>query len=100
LKLEVGADQIVRLPGKPNFAGSALRPIEGVFRAAHMLQRPWQEAWTRFSAAPAGFMGLTAADLKAGGAATFWLVSVSAENEFQSIQMILNEEPKPRSGVA
>ena len=58
LELEVGADQIVRLPGKTNFAGSALTPIEGVFRAAKMLNCPWQECWRRFSEVPAQFMGL------------------------------------------
>ena len=58
LELEVGADQIVRLPGKPNFAGSALRPVEGIFRAAQMLGRPWQEVWDGLSAHPANFMNL------------------------------------------
>ena len=57
LVVEVGDDQIVRQPGKSNFAGSALRPIEGVFRAARMLHCPWQEAWRRFSEIPARFMG-------------------------------------------
>ncbi len=58
VEVEVGADQIVRQPGKTNFAGSALRPIDGVFRAAKMLNCPWQECWRRFSEAPAQFMGL------------------------------------------
>ena len=57
LELEVGADQIVRQPGKTNFAGSALRPIDGVFRAAKMLNCPWQECWRRFSEVPAQFVG-------------------------------------------
>jgi N-acetylglucosamine-6-phosphate deacetylase len=57
LELEVGADQIVRLPGKTHFAGSALRPIDAVFRAAKMLNRPWQECWRRISEVPAEFMG-------------------------------------------
>jgi N-acetylglucosamine-6-phosphate deacetylase len=56
LELEVGADQIVRQPGKTNFAGSALTPIEGVFRAAKMLNCPWQECWRRFSEVPAKLM--------------------------------------------
>lgn len=58
VEVEVGADQIVRQPGRTNFAGSALRPIEGVFRAADMLRRPWQECWRRFSETPAEFVGL------------------------------------------
>jgi N-acetylglucosamine-6-phosphate deacetylase len=58
LQLEVGPDQIVRQPGQRLFAGSALRPIDGVLRAAQMLGCPWQEAWRRFSEAPAKVMGL------------------------------------------
>ncbi|MEO6034846.1 MAG: N-acetylglucosamine-6-phosphate deacetylase [Verrucomicrobiota bacterium] len=58
MELEVGADQIVRQPGKTNFAGSALKPIDGIFRAAEMLNRPWWEVWPRFSTAPAQLVGL------------------------------------------
>ena len=58
LEVEVGTDQIVRQPGKPLFAGSALKPTDGVFRAAEMLGCPWQETWARFSEAPARLMGL------------------------------------------
>ncbi len=58
LRVEVGPDQIVRLPGKSNFAGSALQPIDGVRRAAEMLHRPWQEVWDHFSTTPASFAGL------------------------------------------
>jgi N-acetylglucosamine-6-phosphate deacetylase len=58
-KLEVGEDQVVRQPGKELFAGSALRPIDGVHRAIEMLGCTWQEAWDRFSRAPARMMGLT-----------------------------------------
>jgi N-acetylglucosamine-6-phosphate deacetylase len=57
LVVEVGDDQIVRQPGRSNFAGSALRPMEGVFRAARMLHCPWQKAWQRLSENPAAFMG-------------------------------------------
>jgi N-acetylglucosamine-6-phosphate deacetylase len=58
MELEVGEDQVVRLPGKTNFAGSALRPVDGVFRAADMLGVPWQDAWKRAAEVPAQFMGL------------------------------------------
>ena len=57
LEVEVGADQIVRQPGKTNFAGSALTPIDGVFRAAKMLNCPWQDCWSRFSEMPGRFIG-------------------------------------------
>ena len=58
LWLEVGADQIVRRPGTAQFAGPALKPIDGVFRAASVLGEPWQRSWRRFSELPARWMGL------------------------------------------
>jgi N-acetylglucosamine-6-phosphate deacetylase len=70
LKLEVGPDRIVRQPGRTNYAGSALTPIEGVFRAARMLGTSWREVWTGFSAQPARFMGWSSA-LERGASADF-----------------------------
>jgi N-acetylglucosamine-6-phosphate deacetylase len=58
MRLEVGRDGIVRQPGHSNFAGSALRPIDGVLRAAAMLGAPWAQAWDRFSTIPAAWMGV------------------------------------------
>jgi N-acetylglucosamine-6-phosphate deacetylase len=58
LRLEVGPDRVVRNPGSPYLAGSALRPLEGVIKAAGMLASPWQQAWRRFSEVPAKLMGL------------------------------------------
>jgi N-acetylglucosamine-6-phosphate deacetylase len=84
LEVEVGPDQIVRLPGKTNFAGSALRPIDGVFRAVRMLNRPWQEVWDAFSVRPARFMGLTS-ELAAGQAASFCVVRTNGQNELVEI---------------
>jgi N-acetylglucosamine-6-phosphate deacetylase len=74
LELEVGPDEIVRQPGQPNFAGSALRPIEGIFRAAAMLGRPWQEVWPAMSERPARWMGL-ANELAEGRPANFCVVT-------------------------
>ena len=58
LETEVGADGIVRLPGTRQFAGSSLRPLVGVFRAAAMLGRGWAEVWDGFSRRPAAWAGL------------------------------------------
>jgi N-acetylglucosamine-6-phosphate deacetylase len=91
LELEVGPDQVVRLPGKPNFAGSALRPIEGVFRAAEMLEEGWQDAWWRSSIAPARFMALGEA-LQVGGPATFCLVETNERGGLAHLRVILNGE--------
>jgi N-acetylglucosamine-6-phosphate deacetylase len=70
-ELEVGPDQVVREPGKTNFAGSALRPLEGIFRAAEMLDCPWQEVWQRYSRQPRQFMGMDVEQLAVGKPASF-----------------------------
>lgn len=73
MKVEVGADGIVRQPGKPNYAGSSLAPLEGVRRAAEMLGRSPQSVWDFFSTQPARFTGLPPA-LVAGAPVDFCLL--------------------------
>ncbi len=86
LKLEVGADQVVRQPGQALFAGSALRPVEGVFRAAEMLGCSWQEAWLRFSDVPARLLDLPSG-LAVGRPAEFCLVTVEDANRFKELRV-------------
>ena len=88
-EVEVGADQIVRQPGTNRLAGSALRPIEGVFRAAEMLQSDWQTAWRRFSEIPGRFMSL-AADLAPGRPANFCLLKIRPGNQLQELKVFVN----------
>jgi len=80
LQPQVGPDGIVRQPGQANFAGSALRPIDGIFRAARMLNRPWQELWPYLSTHPARFMGWPA-DLQPGTPADFCLLRAPDEGQ-------------------
>jgi N-acetylglucosamine-6-phosphate deacetylase len=86
VQVEVGADQIVRQPGMTYFSGSALRPIDGVFRAAKMLSQPWQEVWDSFSNRPADFMGLRH-QLGPGEPASFCLLRVTADNCLREVQV-------------
>jgi N-acetylglucosamine-6-phosphate deacetylase len=74
LELEVGSDEVVRQAGQTHFAGSALRPIDGIFRAAAMLGVPWRQLWRRMSELPARFMGLSHG-LALGQPATFCLLT-------------------------
>ena len=83
-QVDVGADQIVREPGKSNLAGSALRPIDGVFRAAAMLGLPWQEVWNYSSRSPATWIGLPCG-LEPGNRADFCLLTVDGENELKEL---------------
>ena len=89
MELEVGSDQVVRQPGKPLLAGSALRPMDGVFRAAQMLGCTWQEVWARFSEAPAKLMGLRN-ELAVGEPADFCLLKVAGENQLLDMQVYVN----------
>ena len=83
LELEVGPEQIVRLPGTPNLAGSALTPIEGVRRAAEMLDCDWQDVWPKFSQAPARFMGLVEG-FSVGAPSNFALIETGSANRIVS----------------
>jgi N-acetylglucosamine-6-phosphate deacetylase len=58
IELEVGADQIVRHPGRSHFAGSALKPVEGIQRASRMLGCHWSQLWKHVSTIPSEWMGL------------------------------------------
>lgn len=92
LEVEVGADQIVRQPGQTNFAGSALCPIDGVFRAAAMLQRPWEEIWDGFSLRAARLMDL-AIGLGVGRSADFCVITTTEENQLAGLQVYARGEP-------
>jgi len=78
LTVEVGEDGIVRQPGKSNYAGSSLTPLEGVKRAAEMLDRPIYEVWKFLSDQPAEFVGLSKG-LEPGTPADYCLLFEDAE---------------------
>jgi N-acetylglucosamine-6-phosphate deacetylase len=79
LTLEVGADRIVRHPGRTNFAGSALRPIDGVRRAAAMVGWQWDIEWGALSSRPAEFVGVENG-VSLNDPATFCLVEASGSS--------------------
>ncbi|MBI2929492.1 MAG: N-acetylglucosamine-6-phosphate deacetylase [Verrucomicrobia bacterium] len=85
LVVDVGADQIVRPPGKSNYAGSALDPFAGVLRAAEMLGCAWQEVWDGFSVRPAKFIGLGPPG-ELGGHVEFCLVEAAAGGRPRLVQ--------------
>lgn len=84
LRVNVGADLIVRQPGRTNFAGSALRPIDGVLNAARMLERPWQDLWDHHTTIPRRLCGLENRFLAPGDDATFCLLQTSDDGQIQS----------------
>ncbi len=88
LALDVGTDGIVRQPGQSNYAGSALRPVDGVFRAAHMLGCPWQEAWTRFADGPRQFLGQPWS-WALGDRADFCLLKVAGDHRLDQLEVYL-----------
>jgi N-acetylglucosamine-6-phosphate deacetylase len=85
-EVDVGADQVVREPGKSNFAGSALRPIDGVFRAAATLNLPWQKVWDYSSRSPATWIGLPCG-LEPGNRADFCLLTTDGQNGFKELSV-------------
>ena len=89
VEVEVGEDEIVRLPGSSNYAGSALRPIDGIFRAAEMLRCSWRDVWPNFSNVPASLAGLRPG-LTVGGPADFCVLNVTEENRMDDLQLYLD----------
>jgi N-acetylglucosamine-6-phosphate deacetylase len=85
IEVEVDADQVVRQPGSPYLSGSALRPVDAVFRAAQMLGCPWQEAWHRMSENPARLMGLDYG-LAPGLRAEFCVLKVNSTGELFDLE--------------
>ena len=57
LQLEVGADQVVRMPGSPYFAGSALQLDVGVSNAVQWLGLPESQVRAMASSIPAQALG-------------------------------------------
>lgn len=94
MQVEVAEDGIVRQPGSPLFAGSSLEPVRGAFRAAEMLDCPWQEAWPRASDVPAQLMGLPSG-LQAGMPATFCVLQVTPESWLESLRVYVDGEMIP-----
>jgi N-acetylglucosamine-6-phosphate deacetylase len=87
--VEVGADRAVRQPGRTNFAGSALRPIEGVHHASVMLRRPWQEVWDMFASAPAALVGFDHG-LRPGAPATFCVIDGNHTDPLGHVRVYLS----------
>ena len=84
--VEVGADQIVRHPGRTNFAGSALTPLAGIERASQMLGEPWQSVWDLLSTHPARLIGWQHG-LTAGNPANFCLLSEGAAGSLRLMRV-------------
>lgn len=80
MELEVGKDQVVRQPGKSNFAGSALRPCQAIARAADMLGIAWRDVWKHFSETPARWMHLPTG-LAPGAPSRFCVVEERPDKE-------------------
>lgn len=58
IEVEVGTDRVVREPGRPNFAGSALAPDEAVANIHSFLDIPTNEARKLIGASVAALFGL------------------------------------------
>ena len=86
LELEVGPDEIVRLPGTPNLAGSALTPINAIRHAADMLRCDWQDIWKHYSTIPAQFAKLPGG-FEPGARAAFVAIKAGPGNRIESVRL-------------
>ncbi len=88
LQVEVGKDQVVRMPGQTNYAGSALTPLQGVQRAARMLGCSWRDVWNRASILPAHLMSLDLG-ISVGRPARFCIIEEHDPNNIQLAKLVL-----------
>ena len=86
LELEVGPEEIVRLPGTPNLAGSALTPINAIRHAADMLRCDWQEIWRNYSTIPAQFAKLSDG-YEPGARAEFVEIETGPGDRIESVRL-------------
>ena len=86
LELEVGPEEIVRLPGTPNLAGSALTPINAIRHAADMLRCDWQEIWRNYSTIPAQFAKLSDG-FEPGARAEFVEIKTGPGDRIESVRL-------------
>ncbi len=99
LELEVGGDGVVRQLGRTNFAGSALTPFDGIFRAAKMLNRSWQKVWDGFSSRPAKWMKISH-QIEVGAEATFCLVRPHCGSSSGDVTVIWRGEALAPAGAS
>lgn len=69
LEVEVGEDQVVRMPGTRQFAGSALTPMDGILRAALMWKMDPVQIWPHVTSIPGRWLGVDTEHLKMTGQA-------------------------------
>lgn len=86
LELEVGPEEIVRLPGTTNLAGSALTPINAIRHAADMLRCDWQEIWRNYSTIPAQFAKLSVG-FEPGARAEFVEIETGQGDRIESVRL-------------
>ena len=86
LELEVGPEEIVRLPGTPNLAGSALTPINAIRHAADMLRCDWQDIWKHYSTIPAQFAKLPDG-FEPGARAEFVEIETGPGDRIESVRL-------------
>lgn len=91
LEIEVGPDKIARLPGQPLYAGSTLRPVDAVFKAAEMLNTDWLSVWQHYSSIPKQLLG-DEFRIQPGAQAGFCLVDCTSDNRPVRIQLVNGEE--------
>ncbi len=79
IKITVSEDGTIWNPAKTGYAGSSLRPFDGILRGMKMLGCNWQEVWARYSEIPASFSGVNN-ELAPGATANFVVLKTDANN--------------------
>ena len=92
IKISVDDNGVIWNPTRTGYAGSSLRPFDGILRAMNMLNCDWQNVWERYSELPAALMGIKY-DVRKNGKADFVIIRTS-NNLPEPMEIVVSGQPK------
>jgi len=92
IKISVDDNGVIWNPTKTGYAGSSLRPIDGILRSMKMLNCEWQKVWERYSELPADFVGIKHGIHK-NRKADFVIIRTS-NNTPEPVEIVVSGQPK------
>ncbi len=93
IEITVDDNGVIWNPTKTGYAGSSLRPFDGILKAMKMLNCNWQNLWERYSELPAEFLGIKHGIYK-NCMADFLIIKTSKSNIPEPVEIVVSGQPK------
>jgi len=89
LEVTVEKDGAIWNSSKTGYAGSSLRPIDGILRSMKMLNCDWQRIWKNYSDIPASLFNINT-DLLPGSDADFIILEAGNNGELKPVKSVVS----------